>query len=79
MQNIIVKNLTGGAVFLKDIAEIKDTVKQTESYARLDGKNVVTLNIVKRAGENLIEGAAKIKAIVERIASFQIKFHQKIN
>ena len=67
MQNIIVKNLTGGAVFLKDIAEIKDTVKQTESYARLDGKNVVTLNIVKRAGENLINGATKIKAIVEEM------------
>src|SRR5690606_925273 len=33
-------------------------------YARLDGKNVVTLNIVKRAGENLIEAADKIKATV---------------
>ena len=67
MQNIIVKNLTGGAVFLKDIAQIVDTVKQTESYARLNGKNVVTLNIVKRAGENLIDGATKIKAIVEEM------------
>ena len=67
MQNIIVKNLTGGAVFLKDIAQIVDTVKQKESYARLNGKNVVTLNIVKRAGENLIDGATKIKAIVEEM------------
>jgi multidrug efflux pump subunit AcrB len=46
MQNIVVKNLQGGALYLRDIAEIKDTVKQTESYARLDGKNVVTLNIL---------------------------------
>ena len=30
----------------------------------LDGKNVVTLNIVKRAGENLINAADKIKAAV---------------
>ncbi|MFY7964191.1 MAG: efflux RND transporter permease subunit [Chitinophagaceae bacterium] len=67
MQNIIVKNLTGGAVFLKDVAQIIDTVKQTESFARLDGKNVVTLNIVKRAGENLIDGADKIKKIVEEM------------
>lgn len=67
MQNIIVKNLTGGAVYLKDVAQIIDTVKQTESFARLDGKNVVTLNIVKRAGENLIDGAGKIKNIVDEM------------
>lgn len=64
MQNIVVKNLQGGALYLRDVAEIKDTVKQTESYARLDGKNVVTLNIVKRSGENLIEAADKVKNIV---------------
>ncbi|MFY8091576.1 MAG: efflux RND transporter permease subunit [Chitinophagaceae bacterium] len=64
MQNLVVKNLTGGALYLRDVAEIKDTVKQTESYARLDGKNVVTLNIIKRSGENLIEAATKIKGIV---------------
>ncbi len=64
MQNIVVKNLQGGAFYLKDVAQIIDTVKETESYARLDGKNVVTLNIVKRSGENLIEAATKIKGIV---------------
>ena len=64
MQNIVVKNLQGGPIYLRDIAQIIDTVKETESYSRLDGKNVVTLNIVKRSGENLIEAATKIKAIV---------------
>ena len=43
---------------------LKDTIKERESYARLDGKNVVTLNIVKRAGENLINTADKVKAVV---------------
>ncbi len=69
LQSIVVKNLTGGAFYLKDVAQILDTVKQTESYARLDGKNVVTLNIVKRAGENLINGANKIKDIVAEMQS----------
>jgi multidrug efflux pump subunit AcrB len=67
MNNIVVKNLTGNATFLKDVAQIIDTVKETESYARLDGKNVVTLNIVKRSGENLINAADKIKKIVEEL------------
>lgn len=64
LQDIVVRSSTQGAtVYLKDIAELKDTIKEKESYARLDGKNVVTLNIVKRAGENLISAAGKIKAI----------------
>ncbi|MCZ2222582.1 MAG: efflux RND transporter permease subunit [Chitinophagales bacterium] len=65
MQNIIVKNLQGGAVYLRDVAEIIDTVKETESYARLDGKNVITLNIVKRSGENLINTAEKIRQSIQ--------------
>ena len=66
MQNIVVRSSAQGAsVYLRDIAELKDTIRERESYARLDGKNVVTLNIVKRAGENLINAADNIKAIVK--------------
>jgi multidrug efflux pump len=68
LQNIIVRSSAQGAtVYLKDIAELKDTIKEKESYARLDGKNVVTLNIVKRAGENLISAAGKIKTITAKM------------
>ena len=65
LKNIVVRSSAQGAsVYLRDFAEIKDTIKEKDSYARLDGKNVVTLNIVKRAGENLINAADKIKAAV---------------
>jgi len=65
LQNIVVRSSTQGAsVYLRDVAELKDTIKEKDSYARLDGKNVVTLNIVKRAGENLIDCADKVKAAV---------------
>lgn len=65
LENIVVRSSTQGAtLYLKDIAQIKDTIKDRDSYARLDGKNVITINIVKRAGENLISTANKIKEIV---------------
>jgi multidrug efflux pump len=63
LNNIIVKGVSGAPIYLKDIATIIDTVKEKESFARLDGKNVITLNIVKRSGENLIDAADKIKAV----------------
>jgi len=68
LRDIIVRSSARGAsVYLKDIAELIDTVKEKESYARLDGKNVVTINIVKRAGENLISTASKVKDIVAQM------------
>lgn len=64
MRNIQVKNVNGAPIYLQDVAEIIDTVKETESYARLDGANVITINIVKRAGENLINTADGVNKIV---------------
>jgi multidrug efflux pump len=73
MQNIVVKNIQGAPVYLRDIAAIVDTVKEKESYARLDGKNVITMNIVKRSGENLIDAADGVKgAITEMQARGEI-------
>ncbi|MFN9802827.1 MAG: efflux RND transporter permease subunit [Bacteroidota bacterium] len=62
---MIIRNQNGAPVYLKDIATIIDTTKERESYARLNGKNVVTLNIIKRNGENLIESSDEVKKIVE--------------
>jgi multidrug efflux pump len=70
ISQIIVRSPNGGgAVYLKDIAEIKDTIKDRESYARLAGKNVVTLNIIKRSGENLIETSDTVKGAVNEMRS----------
>jgi len=65
IEGILVRNTGGAPIYLKDIASIKDTTKERESYARLDGKNVVTLNIIKRSGENLIETSDLVQKTVE--------------
>ncbi|MDQ6843857.1 MAG: efflux RND transporter permease subunit, partial [Bacteroidota bacterium] len=67
IEKIIVRNTAGAPIYLKDIATIKDTVKNSESYARLNGKNVVTLNIIKRQGENLIQTSDDVKKAVEEM------------
>src|SRR6476469_5038335 len=64
IEQIVVRNTGGAPIYLKDIAQVRDTVKERESYARLNGKNVITLNVVKRAGENLIETAAGVNKVV---------------
>jgi multidrug efflux pump len=65
MGNTVVGSITGGKIYLKDIAQVVDSHKEQESFARLDGKNVITLNVIKRSGENLIMASDQINAIVK--------------
>lgn len=65
LNNVIVKNFSGAPIYLRDIAEIRDTVKEKESYARMNGKNVVSLSVIKRSGENLIAAAEAIRTTVD--------------
>lgn len=69
IDKIVVKNVSGSPIYLRDIASIKDTIKERESYARLNGQNVITLNIIKRSGENLISTADTVKATVAEMKS----------
>jgi multidrug efflux pump subunit AcrB len=62
--NISVKTSKGGTIFIKDIADIKDDYKEQESFSRLNNQNVITLNVIKRGGENLIDASDKIKDII---------------
>jgi multidrug efflux pump len=64
IEQIVVKNIHGQSIYLKNIARVVDTIKEKESYSRINGKDVITLQIIKRAGENLIETSQKVKAIV---------------
>ncbi len=67
VQNIVVRAGSGATVYLKDIAEVRDSFKEQESFARLDHKNVITLNVIKRSGENLINASDKIREIVAQM------------
>lgn len=70
--NVVVKNPMGASIYLKDIAEIKDTYKEQESFARLNSKNVITLNVIKASGKNLIEASDKIDDIIKEMQKSEL-------
>ncbi len=67
IKNLVISSQSGARYYLKDFATVLDTIAETESYARLGGKNVITLNIIKRAGENLISASDNIKEIIKEL------------
>ncbi|MEP3389249.1 MAG: efflux RND transporter permease subunit, partial [Reichenbachiella sp.] len=61
---VVVKHEKGNIVYLGDIAEVEFDYKEKQNYARLNGKPVVMLDIVKRSGENLLIATDKIDEII---------------
>lgn len=53
--NLVIFSSGEGTVTLGDVAEIRKTYKDTESYARVNGKPAVALQVKKRIGENVLE------------------------
>ena len=67
IKNILIISQSGAKMYLRDIAEVKDTIAEMESYAKMNGKNVITLQVIKRPGENLIEASEKIYKTIEKL------------
>ena len=62
--NIIVKHEKGNIVYLKDIATVTNGYEDRESFARLYSNPVVSLNVVKKTGQNLLVATDKIMALL---------------
>jgi multidrug efflux pump len=51
-------------VHFKDIAEVRRTYKDAESFARLNGKPAIAIEVVQRGGTNLLQAIDEIMAVV---------------
>jgi multidrug efflux pump len=54
-------------VRVKDLAEIRPTLKDPETVTRLDGKAAVAVEVSKRIGANLIDTVDKVKAVTAEL------------
>jgi CzcA family heavy metal efflux pump len=57
----------GKSVYLRDVAGIRDHYKDPTTLSRLNGENAVTLQVVKRSGENIIDINDRVAAVVEEM------------
>ncbi|GGW28923.1 efflux RND transporter permease subunit [Arenibacter certesii] len=64
LKDFVVKS-ENGAVYLRNIAEIRFEEKEKTTYAREFGESVVMLDVKKRAGRNAISAADQIREIVK--------------
>lgn len=67
--NLPIKVSGDGVVTLSDLADIRRTFKDVDSYARFNGQPAIALQITKRIGENIVDNNAQVVKIVETFSA----------
>ncbi len=65
IENIIVKNENQKVVYLKDVAEVIDGYAEPNSFSRLNKEPVVSLQVIKKSGENILATTDKVYQILD--------------
>ena len=67
--NTPIKSSGDSVITFRDIAKIKRTFEDRQSYANVNGSNSVTIEVSKRVGENIIETIEEVKRVVSNASS----------
>jgi len=65
--NLVVMTRAGVPVYLKDIAEVKDTTEDNRSILRINGRAGVRMQVTKQSGTNTVQIAQGVRREIERI------------
>ena len=67
IRNLVVMTRAGVPVYLRDIAEVKDSTEDFRSFTRINGQPGVRLRITKQSGQNTVQIADAVRAESDRI------------
>ena len=67
--NTPIKTSGDSVITFKDIASIKRTFEDRQTYANVNGSNSVTIQVSKRIGENIIQTIDEVKRVVSLASS----------
>ena len=69
IEDVVVLVEEGRPIYVRDVATVDFGFAERENFARMDGVAVITLDVIKRSGENIIETAEGVKAEVAGMES----------
>ena len=67
MLDIVVANVGGNPVYLKDVASAKDDFKIKRTISRINGRECVSLIVQKQSGTNTVKVADQVNKMIEAV------------
>jgi multidrug efflux pump len=65
IEDVVIKAEGSRPIYVRDIATVDFGFAERETFARMDGRETVTLNVIKRAGANIISTAEEVQAQID--------------
>lgn len=69
LEDIIVKQVGQTVVYLKDLADVEDGYEEAKTFTRLDDQSVVSVQVIKKGGQNLLAATDQIFEILDEAKS----------
>ena len=67
IRNLVLMTRNGVPIYIRDVAEVKDTTEDVRSLLRINGRAGVRMSVQKQSGTNTVQVAQGVKAEIERI------------
>jgi hydrophobic/amphiphilic exporter-1 (mainly G- bacteria), HAE1 family len=67
IRNLVVMTRQGVPVYLRDIADVRDTTEQRRNFMRINGRPGIQIQVQKQSGKNTVEVAKLVHAEVARV------------
>jgi len=67
MKNIVISSYNGNNVYLKDVASVRDTIRETRLDTRINGLQGMTLYVQKQSGGNTVKVTKDVEAALEEL------------
>src|SRR2546429_3478528 len=68
MEQLVVANINGAPIKIRDIGRVEDGTKEQRSIARLNGQPTVTLEVRRQSGANTVEVIRNVKQQLARVS-----------
>ncbi len=67
LKNIVVSSFAGNTVYLKDVAEVRDTIRDSKLYTKINAKKGMGLFVQKQSGGNTVQVTKEVEQALEEL------------
>jgi HAE1 family hydrophobic/amphiphilic exporter-1 len=67
VKNLVVSSFNGASVYLKDIAEVRDTIRESKFDTKINGSKGMSMYVMKQSGGNTVKVTKEIEKSLEAL------------
>lgn len=67
VKNLVISNFNGNNVYLKDVAEVRDTIRDSKLYTKINSARGMALYVQKNSGGNTVKVTKEVEKVLETL------------